>query len=223
MSLGLIGIKQGMSQIFHESGAMIPVTIISVEPNYVTQVKTVETDAYQAIQVGTGSIQRKKVTNALAGHFSKANVPLCRTVSEFRSDAAGNPADMTVGAEIPITIFNVGQRVDVSGTTKGCGFTGVIKRWNFRSQKDSHGNSLSHRAPGSIGQNQSPGKVFKGKKMAGRHGNTAMTMQNLEIVQIDSENNLILIKGAVPGPSGRYVRICPAVKTSRATDGKGDK
>ena len=211
MSIGLIGRKVGMTRIFTEDGVSIPVTVIEATPNRVTQLRTVDTDGYRALQVTAGTKKANRVNKAAAGHFAKAGVDAGRGLWEFRlEDNEGG--DIEVGSEITVEIFNDTKKVDVAGTSKGKGFAGVIKRWNFSSQRMTHGNSLSHRAPGSIGQNQSPGKVFKGKKMAGQLGNKRVTTQSLELVRVDAENNLLLIKGAVPGATGSDVIVKPAVK-----------
>ena len=211
MAIGLIGRKVGMTRIFTEDGTSIPVTVIEATPNRVTQLRTEETDGYRALQVTAGTKKANRVNKAEAGHFAKAGVEAGRTLAEFRlEDNEGN--DIEVGGEITVEIFNDTKKIDVTGTSKGKGFAGAIKRWNFSSQRMTHGNSLSHRAPGSIGQNQSPGKVFKGKKMAGQLGNKQVTTQSLEVVRVDVENSLILVKGAVPGATGGDVIVKPAVK-----------
>ncbi|GAB6262659.1 50S ribosomal protein L3 [Photobacterium sp. CCB-ST2H9] len=207
--IGLIGRKVGMTRIFTEDGASIPVTVVEVENNRVTQVKTVDTDGYNAIQVTAGSKKASRVNKAEAGHYAKAGVEAGRGLWEFRLD---NGEEFAVGAELKVELFNEIKKVDVTGTSKGKGFQGAVKRWNFRTQDMSHGNSLSHRAPGSIGQCQTPGRVFKGKKMAGHMGAERVTTQNLEIVRVDAERNLLLIKGAVPGATGGNVIVKPAVK-----------
>jgi large subunit ribosomal protein L3 len=211
MSIGLIGRKVGMTRIFTEDGVSIPVTVIEATPNRVTQLRTEDTDGYRALQVTAGTKKANRVNKAAAGHFAKAGVEAGRGLWEFRL-ADNEGADIEVGSELTVEIFNDTKKVDVAGTSKGKGFAGVIKRWNFSSQRMTHGNSLSHRAPGSIGQNQSPGKVFKGKKMAGQLGNKRITTQSLELVRVDAENNLLLIKGAVPGATGGDVIILPAGK-----------
>lgn len=211
MAIGLIGRKVGMTRIFTEDGVSIPVTVIEATPNRVTQLRTEETDGYRALQVTAGDKKANRVNKAAAGHFAKAGVEAGRGLWEFRLD--GNEGEgIEVGSEITVEIFAEAKKVDVAGTSKGKGFQGAIKRWNFSSQRMTHGNSLSHRAPGSIGQNQSPGKVFKGKKMAGQMGNKAITTQSLEVVRVDAENNLLLVKGAVPGATGGDVIVRPAVK-----------
>ncbi|MFT5543202.1 MAG: large subunit ribosomal protein L3 [Glaciecola sp.] len=211
MSIGLIGRKVGMTRIFTEDGVSIPVTVIEATPNRVTQLRTEETDGYRALQVTAGTKKANRVNKASAGHFAKAGVEAGRGLWEFRLNE-NEGGDIEVGSEITVEIFNDTKKVDVAGTSKGKGFAGVIKRWNFSSQRMTHGNSLSHRAPGSIGQNQSPGKVFKGKKMAGQLGNKRITTQSLELVRVDAENNLLLIKGAVPGATGSDVIVKPAGK-----------
>jgi large subunit ribosomal protein L3 len=209
MTIGLVGRKVGMTRIFTEDGVSIPVTVIEVEANRVTQVKSVETDGYNAIQVTTGAKKASRVTKPEAGHFAKAGVEAGRGLWEFRLN---NGETFTVGSELKVDLLADVKLVDVTGTSKGKGFAGTVKRWNFRTQDMTHGNSLSHRAPGSIGQNQSPGKVFKGKKMAGHMGAERVTTQNLELVRVDAERNLLLIKGAVPGATNGNVIVKPAVK-----------
>lgn len=214
MAIGLVGRKCGMTRVFAENGASIPVTVVEVDPNRVTQVKTVDSDGYSAIQVTSGERRASRVTKPMAGHFAKAGVNAGRGVWEFRVQEDAEVADYNAGDEINVSVFEAGQKVDVSGTSKGKGFAGTVKRWNFSMQDATHGNSLSHRAPGSIGQCQTPGRVFKGKKMAGQMGNVQVTVQSLEVVQIDADKNLILIKGAVPGANGKDVIIRPAVKSN---------
>jgi large subunit ribosomal protein L3 len=207
--IGLIGRKVGMTRVFTEEGVSIPVTVVEVEANRVSQVKTLETDGYAAIQVTTGAKKANRVSKPEAGHFAKAGVEAGRGLWEFRLE---NGEEFAVGAELTVELFNDTKKVDVTGTSKGKGFQGAVKRWNFRTQDATHGNSLSHRAPGSIGQCQTPGRVFKGKKMAGHMGAERVTTQNLEIVRVDAERNLLLIKGAVPGATGGNVIVKPAVK-----------
>ncbi|ACY49905.1 MULTISPECIES: 50S ribosomal protein L3 [Vibrio] len=207
--IGLIGRKVGMTRVFTEEGVSIPVTVVEVEANRVSQVKTLETDGYAAIQVTAGSKKANRVNKAEAGHFAKAGVEAGRGLWEFRLE---NGEEFEVGSELTVELFNETKKVDVTGTSKGKGFQGAVKRWNFRTQDMTHGNSLSHRAPGSIGQCQTPGRVFKGKKMAGHMGAERVTTQNLEIVRVDAERNLLLIKGAVPGATGGNVIVKPAVK-----------
>ena len=208
-AVGVVGRKSGMSRVFTEDGESIPVTVIEVEPNTITQVKTLDSDGYTAIQVTTGHRKANRVVKPMAGHFAKAGSEAGRGLWEFRTEG---DLGLSAGASIGVDQFEAGQKVDVSGTSKGKGFAGVIKRWNFSHQDNTHGNSLSHRAPGSIGQCQTPGRVFKGKKMAGQMGNVRVTTQNLEVVRVDVDRNLLLIKGAVPGAAGGDVYIRPAVK-----------
>ncbi|QXO17659.1 MULTISPECIES: 50S ribosomal protein L3 [Vibrio] len=207
--IGLIGRKVGMTRVFTEEGVSIPVTVVEVEANRISQVKTLESDGYAAIQVTAGAKKANRVNKAEAGHFAKAGVEAGRGLWEFRLE---NGEEFEVGAELTVELFNETKKVDVTGTSKGKGFQGAVKRWNFRTQDMTHGNSLSHRAPGSIGQCQTPGRVFKGKKMAGHMGAERVTTQNLEIVRVDAERNLLLIKGAVPGATGGNVIVKPAVK-----------
>jgi large subunit ribosomal protein L3 len=211
MTIGLVGRKAGMTRVFTEDGRSVPVTVIEVDPNRVTQVKTVEVDGYRALQVTTGKRRASRVTKPMAGHFAKANTEAGRGVWEFRlADGEGEGID--VGAEIKVDVFQAGQKVDVAGTSIGKGFQGGVKRHHFRTQDATHGNSLSHRVLGSIGQNQTPGRVFKGKKMAGHMGSVRRTAQTLEVVRVDAERNLLLVKGAVPGSEGGDVIVKPAVK-----------
>ncbi len=207
--IGLVGKKVGMTRIFTEDGVSIPVTVIEVQANRVTQVKNLARDGYCAIQVTTGSKKASRITKPQAGHFAKAGVEAGRGLWEFRLPEG---TEFTVGQEINVDIFVGTKKVDVTGRSKGKGFAGTVKRWNFRTQDASHGNSLSHRVPGSIGQNQTPGKVFKGKKMAGHLGDARVTVQSLDVVRIDTERNLMLIKGAVPGATGSNLIVKPAVK-----------
>ncbi len=209
MTLGLIGRKVGMTRVFTPEGVSVPVTVIEATPNRVAQVKTVETDGYQAVQLAAGSRKASHVSKPLAGHFAKAGIESGSILREFTLEQA---AELKAGDEITVAIFADGQEVDVTGTSKGKGFQGAVKRHNFSMQDATHGNSLSHRAPGSIGQNQSPGKVFKGKKMAGHMGSAKVTTQNLQVVRVDAERNLLLIRGAVPGAPGSHVIVKPAVK-----------
>lgn len=206
--IGLIGRKVGMTRIFTEDGVSIPVTVVEIQSNRVTQVKTVENDGYQAIQVTTGSKKANRVNKPEAGHFAKAGVEAGRGLWEFRFEEG----EFAVGQSINVDIFTDVKKVDVTGTSKGKGFAGVTKRWNFRTQDATHGNSLAHRGHGSIGQNQTPGKVFKGRKMAGHLGNERVTVQNLDIVRVDAERNLLLIKGAVPGAINSDLIVKPAIK-----------
>ena len=208
MTIGVVGRKCGMTRIFTEEGVSIPVTVIEVEPNRVTQFKTDETDGYRAVQLTVGERRASRVTKAQAGHFAKANVAAGRTVLEFRLEEG----EFQAGDQLTVEQFQTGQLVDVTGQSKGKGFAGTIKRWNFRGQDNTHGNSLSHRVPGSIGQCQTPGRVFKGKKMCGHMGAERVTVQSLEVVRVDTEHNLLLVKGAVPGATGCDVIVRPAVK-----------
>jgi large subunit ribosomal protein L3 len=208
MTIGLIGRKRGMTRVFTEDGVSTPVTVIEVEPNRVSQLKTVDSDGYNAIQVTVGERKASRVSKPEAGHFAKAQAAAGRKVAEFRVDNV----ELELGAEIKVDLFEAGQQIDVSGITKGKGFAGVVKRYGFRGGDATHGNSLSHRAPGSIGQCQTPGRVFKGKKMAGHMGDKKRTLQNLSVVKVDAERNLLLIKGSVPGATGSDVIIRPAVK-----------
>ena len=209
MSIGLVGRKSGMTRIFTEEGASVPVTVVEVQPNRVTQIKTLETDGYSAIQVTSGSRKASRVTKAMAGHFAKANTEAGDGLWEFRAD---DLEGYELGGELKVDLFEAGQKVDVTGTSKGKGFQGGVKRHNFQMQDATHGNSLAHRAPGSIGQCQTPGRVFKGKKMAGQMGNVRNTTQSLEVIRVDVENNLLLIKGSLPGATGSSVVVRPAVK-----------
>ena len=212
MAIGLVGRKLGMTRVFTEDGVSIPVTVIEVDANRVTQVKTLEKDGYQAVQVTTGTKKAIRTTKPEAGIFAKAGVAAGRGLWEFRL-GSGEGEGIEVGSELNVDIFNDVKKVDVTGTSKGKGFAGTVKRWNFSMQDATHGNSLSHRVPGSIGQNQSPGKVFKGKKMAGHMGAERVTTQNLEVVRVDVDRNLLLIKGAVPGATNGSVIVKPAVKS----------
>jgi len=213
MTMGLVGRKCGMTRIFTEDGESIPVTVIEAQPNRITQVKTVGNDGYRALQVTAGGKKPSRVSKSQAGHFAAAKVEAGDLMAEFRLDDA-DEGEFELGSEIKVETFSEGQKVDVIGTSIGKGFAGVVKRYNFSMQDATHGNSLSHRAPGSIGQNQTPGRVFKGKKMAGHMGNVRRTIQNLEVVRVDAERNLLLIKGAVPGHSGGRVIVRPAIKAS---------
>ncbi len=213
MSIGLVGRKCGMSRVFTEDGRSVPVTLIEATPNRVTQVKTVEVDGYSAIQVTAGAKRAALVSKPLAGHYAKAKVEAGRGLWEFRVEAA-ELGKFAVGGELKADeVFSIGQKVDVAGVSKGKGFQGTIKRHHFSMGDATHGNSLSHRSPGSIGQRQTPGRVFPGKKMSGHMGNVNRTSMNLEVVKIDNERHLIAIKGAVPGAPGGNVIILPAVKT----------
>lgn len=209
MAIGVVGRKAGMTRVFTDEGVSVPVTVIEVEPNRVTQVRTSDSDGYEAIQVTVGSKKASRLNKPMAGHYAKAGVEAGRGLWEFRLEGADAPE---VGSEINAGIFENGQKVDVCGTSRGKGFQGGVKRHNFRTQDATHGNSLSHRAPGSIGQCQTPGRVFKGKKMAGHMGAERSTTQSIEVVRVDTDRNLLLVKGAVPGAPGSDVVITPAIK-----------
>lgn len=211
MTIGLVGRKRGMTRVFTEMGESIPVTVIEALPNRVTQVKSLETDGYRSVQVTMGNKKPSRVSRPLAGHFAKAKAEPGLGLWEFRLNE-GQGEDLNTESALTVETFEEGQKVDVTGTTIGKGFAGTVKRHNFRTQDATHGNSLSHRAPGSIGQNQTPGRVFKGKKMSGHMGNVRRTAQNLEVVRVDSDRNLLLIKGAVPGAKGGDVIVRPTTK-----------
>jgi large subunit ribosomal protein L3 len=212
--MGLVGRKCGMTRVFTDDGVSIPVTVIEAQPNRITQVKTVETDGYRALQVAAGSRKSSRVSKPAAGHFAAAKVEAGDLITEFRLDDADD-GEFEKGGELKVDVFEEGQKVDVIGTSIGKGYAGTVKRHNFSMQDATHGNSLAHRAPGSIGQNQTPGRVFKGKKMSGHMGNVRRTVQNLEVVRIDAERNVLLIKGAVPGHAGGKVIVRPAIKTRK--------
>jgi large subunit ribosomal protein L3 len=216
MSIGIVGIKQGMTRVFLEDGRSVPVTVITAEPNRVTQVKRADVDGYNAIQVTFGAVKQSRVNKPAAGHFAKAAVEAGKALREFRLESE---TELEVGSEISVATFEAGAMVDVTSRSKGKGFQGVIKRYNFRTQDATHGNSLSHRAPGSIGQCQTPGRVWKGKKMAGHMGAEQVTTQSLEVVRVDEENNVLLIKGAVPGAKGQAVVVRPAIKARAKAEG----
>jgi len=211
MSIGLVGRKVGMTRIFTDDGISVPVTVLEVSNNRVTQVRTSDNDGYSAVQIAFGSRKNSRVTKAEAGHFAKAGVDAGEVLREFRVDAE-KAAEYQPGASISADIFQAGQKVDVSGVTQGKGFAGTIRRHNFKSQRATHGNSRSHNVPGSIGMAQDPGRVFPGKRMSGHMGAVACTKQNLEIVRVDAERGLLLVKGAVPGSKGGHVVVRPAVK-----------
>ena len=212
MTMGIVGRKCGMTRVFTEDGVSIPVTVIEAQPNRITQVKTVENDGYRALQVTAGSRKPSRVTKPRAGHFAAAKVEAGDLMTEFRLDDTDD-GEFESGGELKVDLFQEGQKVDVIGTSIGKGFAGAVKRHNFSMQDATHGNSLAHRAPGSIGQNQTPGRVFKGKKMAGHMGNVRRTVQNLVVVRVDAERNLLLIRGAVPGHTGGKVIVRPAIKS----------
>ena len=218
MALGLIGIKRGMTRVYEEDGQAVPVTVIEVDPNRVTCVKSPAADGYSAVQVTAGSKHRNRINKPDAGVFAKASIAAGRGLWEFRL-AEGEGAELAPGAELKVDVFAQGQYVDVTGTTIGKGFAGTIKRHNFSMGDATHGNSLSHRAPGSIGQRQTPGRVIKGKKMSGHMGNVQRTTQRLQIVRVDTERNLLLVKGAVPGAKGGDVFIKPTVKNRKSEQG----
>ncbi|SFZ75972.1 50S ribosomal protein L3 [Chitinimonas taiwanensis] len=211
MSLGLIGRKVGMTRVFTEDGASVPVTVLDLSANRVSQIKTQEVDGYTAVQLAFGERRASRVNKAEAGHFAKAGIEAGRGLHEFALSAE-QLAQYQPGSQITVEIFSVGQLVDVTGTSQGKGFSGAIKRHNFSSQRASHGNSVSHNAPGSIGMAQDPGRVFPGKRMAGQYGNVKRTVQNLEVVRVDAERGLLLVKGAVPGSKGNDVVVRPSVK-----------
>lgn len=211
MTIGLIGKKQGMTRVFTPEGDAISVTVISVQPNTITQIKSDETDGYSSVQVTTGNKKEKHLTKPQLGHFKKNSINPGEGLWEFRVNA-DQIAELEVGSYLFLEQFEEGQSVDVSGTSKGKGFQGTVKRWNFQMQDATHGNSISHRAPGSIGQCQTPGKVWKGKKMSGHMGDERKTVQNLKITSIDEENSLLLIKGPIPGATGSDIILKPAIK-----------
>ena len=211
MAIGLVGRKTGMSRVFTEDGVSVPVTIIQALPNRVTRVKTEESDGYSALQVTTGNVKPSRVSKPQAGQFAAASTEPGDGLFEFRA-SADELAEIEAGAELTVERFEPGQVVDVTGTTIGKGYAGTVKRHHFRTQDNTHGNSLAHRAPGSIGQNQTPGRVFKGKKMSGQMGNVKRTQQGLEVVQIDSDRSLIVVKGSVPGHAGGRLVVKPTVK-----------
>jgi len=215
MSLGLLGRKVGMMRIFTDDGDSIPVTVVDVSDNRVTQIKTPETDGYAAIQVTFGKRRPSRVTKAAAGHLAKAGVEAGTVLQEFRVDAA-KAAEFKPGDQVAVSLFEAGQKVDVQGVTIGKGYAGTIKRYNFASGRASHGNSRSHNVPGSIGMAQDPGRVFPGKRMTGHMGDVTRTVQNLEVARVDAERQLILIKGAVPGARNGDVVVFPAVKAKAA-------
>lgn len=211
MAIGLVGRKVGMTRVFTETGNSIPVTVVEVLPNRITQLKTEDNEGFRAVQITTGTRKASRVNKPQAGHFAKAGVEAGRGLWEFPLNAEEG-VDFTVGQDLTVDMFQVGQRVDVIGTTKGKGFAGTVKRHHFRTQDATHGNSRSHRVPGSIGQNQTPGRVFKGKKMCGHMGDVRRTAQYLEVVRVDTERHLLLIRGAVPGSTGGDLIIKPTVK-----------
>lgn len=209
MAIGLVGRKVGMTRLYNEDGTATPVTVLEVTPNRISQVKTVESDGYNAVQATSGSVKASRVTKARAGHFAKAGVEAGNVTRESRVD---DVADFEIGSELTLNMFEAGQLVDVTGTSQGKGYAGVIKRHNFAGKDATHGNSINHRTPGSIGQCQTPGRVFKGKKMTGQMGNVKRTQQNLTVVRVDVDKNLLLVKGAVPGSKGGSVVVRAAIK-----------
>ena len=215
MSISVIGRKIGMTRVFGEDGAAVPVTVLEVAANRITQVKSEDKDGYRAVQVTVGNRRPNRVSKAMVGHFAKANVEAGRGLWEFRLED-GEGEELAAGSEIKVDIFEVGQKVDVQGTTIGKGFAGVIKRHHFGGGRASHGNSINHRTPGSIGQCQTPGRVFPGKKMSGHLGNETRSQQNLEVVRVDVDRNLLLVKGSIPGAKGSDVVIRPAVKAKKS-------
>ena len=209
--IGLIATKEGMTRLFQEDGKSLPVSVLKVATNFVSQIKTIETDGYNSVQLSTQDQKEKNQTKSKIGHFNKNNISLKKYLKEFKiedDDLEG----LELGKEFDVKIFEEGQLVDISGISKGKGFAGTVKRWNFATQDATHGNSLAHRKPGSIGQCQTPGRVWKGKKMAGHMGNVKKTVQNLKIVKVDEENSLLLVQGAIPGFNGSSVIIKPAIK-----------
>ncbi len=220
MTIGLVGKKCGMSRVFTEDGVSIPVTVVEVLPNRITQIKVPETDGYKAIQVTTGARKKSRLLKPQIGHFAKANVEPGLGLWEFRAADDQSMSDFSLGFELKADRFSVGQVVDVTGISKGKGFAGTIKRHNFTMGDATHGNSLSHRAPGSIGQRQSPGKVFKGKKMSGHMGQDTCTIQSLKVIRVDADRNLLLIRGSIPGAPGCFVVVKPTVKVKKK---RGDK
>ena len=209
--IGLIGKKIGMTRIFLEDGKSVPVTVVDISENKISQVKTIDKDGYSAIQVAYGSKSKRRITKSIKTHLTKANIESCLFMKEFRVSKSDESA-FTVGQSLKVDIFKEGQYIDVQAVTKGKGFSGAIKRHNFSSQRATHGNSLSHNSAGSTGMNQDPGRVFKGKKMAGQHGNVTRKIQNLKLLSLEDEKNLLLISGSVPGADNNYVTITPAIK-----------
>ena len=224
MTIGLVGRKVGMTRIFTDDGATLPVTVLDVSDNRITQIKTPDRDGYAAVQVAFGKRRAPRVAKPLAGHLAKAAVEAGHVLKEFRLAKPEELGELKVGAKVGVeSVFKVGQRVDVQGVTIGKGFAGVIKRHHFSSNRATHGNSISHNKPGSTGQNQSPGRVFPGKRMSGHLGDVQRTILNLEVVRIDAERQLLLVKGSVPGSNGRDVLVRPAVKIGRAAGPSGKK
>jgi len=222
MSLGLVGRKVGMTRVFTDEGDTVPVTVVDVSNNRVAQIKTPDSDGYAAVQLAYGRRRPSRINKAAAGHFAKAGVEGGTTLKEFRVKP-DELASVTLGGAVGVDIFKVGQKVDVTGTSQGKGFAGVIRRHHFSSNRASHGNSVSHNKPGSIGQNQDPGRVFPGKRMAGHLGNARSTVQNVEIIRIDAERQLLLIRGALPGSRGGGVTVRPTSRAARGGPAKGGK
>ena len=211
INIGIVGTKQGMTRLFTEAGTSIPVTVVSVFPNIITQIKTDSSDGYNSVQVTFGSKKEKHLTKSELGHFNKFKTPPGEGLWELQIESE-DLENLTPGNEIGLDQFEIGQKIDITGTSKGKGFAGTVKRWNFQMQDATHGNSLSHRAPGSIGQCQTPGRVWKGKKMSGHMGFQRKTIQNLEVMGVDIEKNILLVKGSVPGSNGSHVVVKPAIK-----------
>jgi len=214
MTMGIVGRKRGMTRVYTEAGESVPVTVVEAPPNRVTQVKSAENDGYRAVQVTYGERRAQLLTKALAGHYAKANTAPGKALLEIRLDA-NEGAELKAGSELKVDMFKAGQAVDVAGVTVGKGFAGTMKRHNFGGHNASHGVSVSHRTPGSIGQRQTPGRVFPGKRMSGHMGNIRRMTENLKVVRVDAERNLLLIKGAVPGAAGGEVYVRPSVKAAR--------
>lgn len=211
--IGLIGIKEGMSRVFTEDGNSVPVTVVKIDSNVVTQIKKIDSEGYSSVQISTGTKKEKHLTKPEKAHLNKSNTPSAKTIKEFRIQES-DLENIELGQSLELNMFEEGQIIDVTGTTKGKGFAGTVKRWNFATQDATHGNSLAHRKPGSIGQCQTPGRVWKGKKMSGHMGDVQKTVQSLKIVHMDVENNVIYIKGSVPGFNGSQLKIKPSIKAS---------
>ena len=212
--IGLIGIKEGMSRVFTEDGNSVPVTVVKIDSNVVTQIKKIDSEGYSSVQISTGTKKEKHLTKPEKSHLNKSNTPSAKTIKEFRIQES-DLENIELGQSLELKMFEEGQIIDVTGTTKGKGFAGTVKRWNFATQDATHGNSLAHRKPGSIGQCQTPGRVWKGKKMSGHMGNVQKTVQNLKIVELDVENNVVYVKGAVPGFNGSEIKIKPSHKKTK--------
>lgn len=212
--IGLIGIKEGMSRVFTEDGNSVPVTVVKIDSNVVTQIKKIDSEGYSSVQISTGTKKEKHLTKPEKAHLNKSNTPSAKTIKEFRIQES-DLENIELGQSLELNMFEEGQIIDVTGTTKGKGFAGTVKRWNFATQDATHGNSLAHRKPGSIGQCQTPGRVWKGKKMSGHMGNVQKTVQNLKIVELDVENNVVYVKGAVPGFNGSEIKIKPSHKKTK--------